>query len=169
MTTRHYPSRSDLQQPDKLERVVRDIYDRIYNREPSVIATGGGQSRISTAVSPLVGTTLHSKNVFPPAGSPITNPTTLTVTTVTSGATSVYDTYQIILCDASGGAITLNLPAAASLIGKVFEIKKIDSTANTVTIDPSGAEQIEGDTTAQLSFEGECLTIICDATEWWII
>lgn len=30
MATRHYPSQHDMTGPDKLERVMRDVYDRIY-------------------------------------------------------------------------------------------------------------------------------------------
>jgi hypothetical protein len=29
----HYPSQQDIATPDKLERVLRDIYDRIYALE----------------------------------------------------------------------------------------------------------------------------------------
>lgn len=35
---RYYPSRNDIDKPDKLERVVRDIYDRLYKRR-SVTST----------------------------------------------------------------------------------------------------------------------------------
>ena len=43
---RYYPSRNDIDKPDKLERVVRDIYDRLYRGRPASTvvtpATGGG-------------------------------------------------------------------------------------------------------------------------------
>jgi hypothetical protein len=43
---RYYPSRNDIDKADKLERVVRDIYDRLYKGSPASTvvtpATGGG-------------------------------------------------------------------------------------------------------------------------------
>ena len=173
MSKKYYPSQHELIDTHRLERVTRDIYDRIYNLEK-----GGPATTVSTAVaSPItrsttigvLGGAFHAQGVFPPAGSPSTNPTYPSVTTVTSGTTTLYPANDIILCDASGGAVTLNLPAVTTNLGKLYEIKKIDTSANTVTIDPSGAEEIEGDTTLQLSFFSEAVTIICDATQWWII
>jgi hypothetical protein len=38
----------------------------------------------------------------------------------------------------------MTLPTAASSTGKVFYIKKIDSSANSVIIDGAGAETIDG-------------------------
>jgi len=51
---------------------------------------------------------------------------------------------EIILADASGGAFTITVLAAAALIGRRQQIIKIDTSANTVTVDPSGAETING-------------------------
>jgi len=50
-------------------------------------------------------------------------------------------------CDTSSGAITINLPAVASNSGVEFLISKISSDGNTVTIDPNGAELINGQST----------------------
>ena len=43
----------------------------------------------------------------------------------------------LIVVDASAGAVTLDLPHTAAIDGRQFIIKKVDSTANTVTIRPS--------------------------------
>jgi len=43
---RHYPSKNDLDRPDKMERVVRDIYDRIY-KQSSTTSVKSGPKRIN--------------------------------------------------------------------------------------------------------------------------
>jgi hypothetical protein len=49
-----------------------------------------------------------------------------------------------LACDTSGGAIVINLPAAASMPLDAY-IAKITGDANTVTINPNGAEKIQDD------------------------
>lgn len=46
--------------------------------------------------------------------------------------------------DASGGAVTVNLPTAVGNAGALIEVRKTDSSANTVTVDGSGTETING-------------------------
>lgn len=50
---RYYPSRNDIDKPDKLERVVRDIYDRLYKGRPASTVvtpdTGGGGGTVGPA------------------------------------------------------------------------------------------------------------------------
>jgi hypothetical protein len=71
--------------------------------------------------------------------------------------------------DATSGSITANLPSAASSTGLVVIIKKIDSTANTVTIDPAGAELIEFGSTLVLSSQGDSYQIQSDGTAWYVL
>ena len=86
--------------------------------------------------------------------------------TATYTATSDDDT---ILCDATSGAITVNLPTAVGISGKKYDIKKIDSTSNSVTIDPDGTETIDGETTIVIIGENDNYTIQSDGTNWRII
>lgn len=65
--------------------------------------------------------------------------------------------------------ITITLPPAADATGHIYFIKKIDSSANVVTIDPSGSETIDGGLTAVLTVQYEAITIQSDGTEWWIL
>lgn len=74
-----------------------------------------------------------------------------------------------ILADATSGSFVINLPTASSASGLIFVIKKIDSTGNTVTIDASGAELIDGQTTQTLDAALEAIRIQSDGTAWWII
>ena len=80
------------------------------------------------------------------------------------------DKDTLVNISASDGNKTVNLTAAATL-GNGFRVvvKKVDSTANTVTIDPSGAETIDGVTTEILRTENEAIDLLCDGTNWRVI
>ena len=93
---------------------------------------------------------------------------TLSIETITSSDT-LDSSNDVVLCDASGAAFTVTLPAAASNIGRRYYIKKIDSSANAVPIDANGAETIDGATTLVISLQYDCACIVCDGTEWWVI
>ena len=74
----------------------------------------------------------------------------------------------MILVDATGGARTVNLKAATNMAGKVYVIKKIDAGVNAVTVDPNGAETIDGAATYALALQWASVTIRCDGTAWYI-
>ena len=76
---------------------------------------------------------------------------------------------DIIICDATGGAFSITLPVAATASGKVYHIKKIDVSANAVTIDGDGAETIDDSATLILTSQYDAAQIVCDGSEWWII
>lgn len=74
----------------------------------------------------------------------------------------------VVLVDTTGGAVTVDLPAAASALNKVFYIKKI-AGANDVTVDANGAELIDDSTTYVISVLFESVTIVSDGTQWWVL
>lgn len=76
---------------------------------------------------------------------------------------------ELVLCDATSGAIVVNLPAAASNAGKQINVKKIDSSENTVTVDGNGSETVDGQATQVLSAQYENITTVSDGTNMVII
>lgn len=72
---------------------------------------------------------------------------------------------DIITVDASGGAVTINLPAVVA--GRRYQIKCIDST-NTVTIDADGSETIDG-IEAMTLVQYDSLVLIAGSSEWHIM
>lgn len=86
-----------------------------------------------------------------------------------SGAATLNVDDSIILADASGGAYTVDLPAAANYTNKKFLIKKTDSSANAVTVDGNGSETIDGATTVALASQYDFIEIVSDGTEWHIV
>lgn len=76
-------------------------------------------------------------------------------------------TDYVIRADATSGNITLNLPTAASIAGRIYTIirKDILSSTNIVTIDGSGSETIDGLLTWKL-LPGEKIVVQSDGTNW---
>lgn len=93
---------------------------------------------------------------------------------ITASKSSAYtilttDRNKLILVDATGGAVTITLPAAATAEdGFSVTIKKIDSSTNAVTIDGDASETIDGATTYVISSQYESVSVVSDATKWHI-
>lgn len=74
------------------------------------------------------------------------------------------------LCDATSGNIVLTLPSAVDFgEGNFLNIKKIDASANTITITPDGSETIDDASTKVLNTQYEFTTIQSDGVNWQII
>ena len=84
---------------------------------------------------------------------------------VTGNHTASYG--EIILADASGGAITITL--AAPLKGEKVTVKKIDSSTNAVTIVPNGSETIDGSSSYTLASQNEHVSLVSDGTNWYSV
>jgi hypothetical protein len=95
----------------------------------------------------------------------LTGASLLNVTSKTANYTAT-SSDDLILCNASGGAFTITLPAAASNTGKVVLIKKTDSSVNAVTVDGNASETIDGTTTRTLGAQYATLEIVSDGTNW---
>ena len=93
---------------------------------------------------------------------------TITETPITSDIT-LNDTHTVVTVDASSAAVTLTLPIAANVSGRYYVIKKIDSSANNVIIDANGSETIDGALTNIISAQYDSVSVISDASQWWII
>jgi hypothetical protein len=88
--------------------------------------------------------------------------------TTLSADTTLSSVHHTVLVSASGAARTITLPAAGSHTGRIYKIKKIDATANTVTIDANGSETIDGATTYVISAQYGSVTVVSDGTNWFI-
>lgn len=77
-------------------------------------------------------------------------------------------TDYVVRCDASGGAFTITLPAAATAgAGTIYKIIRTDITGSTnlLTVDANGSETIDGMLTWKLH-QAEFLVIMSDGTNW---
>lgn len=66
------------------------------------------------------------------------------VRSYTVTASQILDAMGIYVVDATAGNITITLPSAAGRENNWFELIRIDSTSNTVTIVPTGSETMSG-------------------------
>lgn len=73
---------------------------------------------------------------------------------------------DVVLCDATGGVFTVNLPTAVGIAGVKKTIKKIDASGNAITVDPNGAQTIDGAATQLLSTQWAKVTVMSDGVNW---
>lgn len=78
-------------------------------------------------------------------------------------------TDDVLLADATGAAFTITLPDAGAVISQnsFFYIKKIDATANAVTVAASGAQTIDGAATASLAAQYDDIILFSDGANWF--
>ncbi len=60
------------------------------------------------------------------------------------------------------------LPTAASITGQQYKIKKIDSSANAVTVSTTSSQTIDNALTYPLSTQYQSVTLQSDGSNWWI-
>lgn len=77
--------------------------------------------------------------------------------------------FGVFICDASGGAFAITLPAAKTLadvtgedLSQLVVIKKKDSSANAVTVTRAGSDTIDGATTYALSAQYDSIMLADD-------
>ncbi len=89
------------------------------------------------------------------------------VTTVAS-STSVGSNNHIILINAASGAITLTLPDASTVTNREFKFKKIDSTANIITISGSSSQTIDGELDKEITTQYEAFIVVSNGSNWFV-
>lgn len=73
------------------------------------------------------------------------------------------------LCDATSGAFAVTLPAAATVSGIEYVIKKIDAGANAVTLTGIEAETIDGSNTYALTAQWQFVRVQSNGTAWFVV
>lgn len=71
--------------------------------------------------------------------------------------------------DATSATFSFTLPTAVGITGRIYVLKKIDSSVNIVTVDADASETIDGALTYELTDENESITIQSDGSNWIII
>jgi hypothetical protein len=77
----------------------------------------------------------------------------------------------VVQMNATAGPRVITLPLSNSMNGRPirYQIIKADGSANTVTVQASGSDTIEGVTSIQLIRQGESLNIVSDGFNGWLI
>lgn len=77
--------------------------------------------------------------------------------------------FNIILCDASSNDITAYLPVAADKLNRTFTFKKIDPSANIVSVSANGTDLVDGLAEQILVSQYDSITVVSNGAEWFII
>lgn len=87
--------------------------------------------------------------------------------TYTAGTHTITNGYELILCDTSGGAVTVDLPDPTLSKGKKYYFKKT-TTSHQVVI-TGGGYDIDGSPSKVLTNQFETVTVISDGMQWWLV
>lgn len=105
-------------------------------------------------------------------GNPLNLPGYQSISNITANTSSynvTFDDYTI-LCDASSGSLDIILPTpTVSTGGKLFNIKKIDSTGNLVNVYVTDGSNIDYSVTQSLTSRGTNLAVQSSTTQYWIL
>lgn len=129
-------------------------------------------NKIVEVANPTAEQDAATKNYVDSGSAILTNKTIHGLNLAISSKTANYTliaTDHTVLFDATSGNRTATLPAAAGATGRVYVVKKIDSSANIVTVDPNGSETIDGASTKVLSTPWESVTIQSTGSSWVIL
>jgi len=86
----------------------------------------------------------------------------------TAGYTVTATDYTVA-ANASTGALSITLPTSVGVTGKVYVVKKMDSTANVVTVATTSSQTIDGATTRALSLQYDAIMVQADGANWIVI
>jgi hypothetical protein len=86
-----------------------------------------------------------------------------------SANTTLDNTYFHADVDAAGGAVTITLPTAVGCAGQTFEISRINSGSNNVTVDGDGSETINGVATYVLTAQYQTVTVRSTGAGWRVV
>ena len=92
----------------------------------------------------------------------------LTVTAVTT-TYPIVATDKLVTGDATGGAFDVTLPLLSGNTGKNYIVKKIDASANAVTLEGNGSETIDGALNVALSSRYDNVWVVAGASEWHVV
>ena len=76
---------------------------------------------------------------------------------------------SVILCNAATGPVTITLPTAVGILGRSFQVKKVDSSANVCAIATTAAQTMDGSTTYNLSAQYATRKVASDNANWQVI
>jgi len=159
-----------------LVKLVLAIRDKKGGLLPTAASVGSNWSRsggiLSTKKSgDSVGVaTTKNKSLFEVDGA-----VGLAIEVVTAATKTLDKTHSTILGDATAASQVFTLPTRASAynandkIGRIYNVKKIDSTVNTVTLKGNGTENIDGSNTQVHSVQYNNFTVQAGSQEWHII
>jgi hypothetical protein len=90
------------------------------------------------------------------------------INTLTGDTLLTLNNYTVLV-DCSLGDIIITLPETTNIYGKLFNIKKIDSSSNNLLINTSNNKTIDGELEQIITTQNNSITIQTDGNNWFII
>lgn len=92
----------------------------------------------------------------------------LTTVSKTGNFTVIFE--DVVRVDATAGAVAITLPTITMKdIGQMVWVKKVDASANAVTVTRGGADLIDGAATAVLAGQYDAVILVVTAAAEWSI
>ncbi len=130
---------------------------------PTLVSTAAVSTNTLRALTSISSASVSTGVLF---ASGVVSFTAVTTLSVANSPYTVTATDRYIRCDCSSGAITVLMPAASGAIREIF-VKKIDSTASTVTISSVGTDTFDGAVTTALASQWATKGFINPVTGLW--
>lgn len=127
----------------------------------TITRTQEGSSARSILVGDQIGNTLTNKSL-----TDLEN--TFTVTTQSTNY-AILTTDTTVLVNAASAPVTITLPTAVGVTGKKYNIKKLDSSANAVTINTTASQTIDADTSVIINVQYTSMQVISDGSNWNVV
>jgi len=90
------------------------------------------------------------------------------ITYASSPATLAPNPGQTALVNSTNGAVSIVLPDATATYN-IYNIKKTDSSTNTVTINTTSSQKIDDSISVVIQVQYTCVSVVSDGTKWHII
>lgn len=154
--------------------MVYSQYEQVLGAGTQVLATWGTQPTASFVMSTFVPkATIFNNGNFSLAGS-MTAAGLLTGAGYQGSLVTKNSAYTItgndefIKADATSGAFNITLPTAIGRQGQTYTIKKVDATANVVTVNTTASQTVDGAATYLLDANNKWVTVTSDNANWLI-
>lgn len=99
----------------------------------------------------------------------VTDEKKINVVTIASSPYTVLTTDQVVFGDCTTGSQIHTLPPVSGNAGMRVTFKKVDATANTMTIEGDGIETIDGQLNQVIDFQYTSITMVCDGAKWLLV
>lgn len=76
---------------------------------------------------------------------------------------------ELVVCDPTAGGFTVTLPRASGFRDEKVGVKNASASMNAVTVEPYGAEEIDGAASATVSGARVYLEFVSDGEGWLIV
>lgn len=158
------PDATELTQAE-WESLTAHVVDSFVEGDILVVNASGVPTRLA---APASGMALMGNGVgVPPSYQSVASPNR-SVTVVATTPYTVLPGDDILLVNSGIGAIQLDLPTAIGILGQTYTIKKTSADTNVITIEPFGAQTIDGQANMTIDQQYTSFDIVSDGANWMV-